>query len=784
MGVTAIYPEGEYPEVIAQACQMPKPLECRKFGDMVGINHFWDGGGNRQEEDRNADAYKTVALDLLQQCGIKHIRWWVVDKGIYEKYYAKGIGVYTYTHGRNMEEGNKLGVWAFAGAGNEPDLSTTPIETYLGRLQKVYAKKQEICPEAVICAPSSGLEDSSIEWLDKFYQLGGKDSFDVLDLHTYCKIAGGHKEPEGYPKGAPEAMYDNMRKIREIVKKHGDENKPVISTEFGYSEAIPNNPSGKVTPLIKTQYLVRGLIIHNVLGFKRVFLYSFWDEGRDQNFTEHTFGLIDYDLQKKPAYYAVQNLIATMGDCTLAGEIAGLEQPSFGYHYRDNDKEKNVYVIWDGTGGRKATFKASDQKVTRIDMMGTAGTLVPEKDGSFTVVYGPSPVYLVTKSAIEYVSSERVNNPSDAGAVELLPLKTQVMVAGDATNAAFAIDAKNASKNDLDARIIILDGNDKSVFDQKYEIKSGMNEHLDISMPLAQNELALQKYTLQIIQSKESGTFAEEYALFVRKLPPVGDGVTISKAMFSGLSEPVYCLSNDKVVVSIDASRGARVLEIIDRKTLSNQIRLDYSLVADLPSIPYAYGIWSTMNGKFKNSPMNVVAAADGVLELSAEADELELVQSWSLKGGSLSLATRINNKGQGEKKVVYKIHPEYTVGGTGDSVTDIIYLPKGERVEKVPFWSGLGEKPCGQLSQNWWAAFDSGASIAIKQTLALQDWAEPRIWFGQGHYNVELQTRRELVISAGQAWSTGLVWDLIEKASEETISAPSLDKAEGNTDE
>ena len=403
LGVTAVYPQGEYPLVNTVVTEMPMPLECNTFGDMVAINHFWGGGSHRTSHGPDQNAYERVALDLLGKSGIKQIRWWRVSAEVYQWFYEKGIGVYTYPHGNNIEAATQLGVNEFAGPKNEPDLSTVPIASYIKSLAERYQMKQRANPDAVICAPSSGLEDSSIQWLDTFYEQGGRELFDVLDLHTYCKIAGGHRVPDGYPPGAPEAMFDNMRKVRSVLQKHGDHGKPIISTEFGYSDALVNNPSGRITPLNQAEYIVRGLVIHHALGFKRVFLYSFWDEGEDRNFTEHRFGLIDFDLQKKTAYHAVKTALGQIGDCQLKGPLPNMSLPSMGYVYQKQNGNGLVHVIWDGSSQRSGLFQAKSKTIRQVDMLGLATDLLPDADGRFTVRYGSSPIYLHADEMIEFV---------------------------------------------------------------------------------------------------------------------------------------------------------------------------------------------------------------------------------------------------------------------------------------------------------------------------------------------------------------------------------------------
>ncbi len=404
--VTAVYDQGEYPHVNTIAIRMPLPLACRTFGDMVAINHFWGGGSHRVKHPHNQDAYERIAVDLLAQTGIKQVRWWRVDASVFNRYYDRGIGIYAYPHGSNIQAATNLGVSVFAGAANEPDLSTTPIDSYIKRLADLYRKMKQTNPDAVMCAPSSGLEDHSIQWLEKFYQQGGKPYFDVLDLHTYTKIAGGHQVPDGYPKGAPEAMYDNMRRIRSVLSQHGDQNKPIISTEFGYCDAPVNNPSGKVNLQIQAEYLVRGLVIHHALGFKRVFIYSFWDEGKDRNFAEHRFGLIDHDLQKKPAFFAVRTLIDQLGDYQLKGRMDSMSLPSIGYVYGHPADRRLIHVLWDGTQRRTGVFQTRAKSIKQVGVLGNTTELVPDDHGKFTVTFGHAPIYLHADQPITSVSSK------------------------------------------------------------------------------------------------------------------------------------------------------------------------------------------------------------------------------------------------------------------------------------------------------------------------------------------------------------------------------------------
>ncbi len=768
--VNAVFDEGENPKVKSRECAMPLPITCETFSDMVAINHFWGGGGSRQKNpDRDQTAYEIVAMDLLQQTGISQIRWWRSDPGVVQKFYDRGIGVYTYPHGNTLKQGSDLGINAFAGPGNEPDLKTIPIENYVNSLKKVSEKRDAINPHAVICAPSSGLEDHSIEWLDKFYELGGKDHFEVLDLHSYCKIAGGHKQPEGYPRGAPEAMFDNMRKIREVLEKHGDWGKPMISTEFGYSEAPANNPSGKITPQTKADYLVRGLIIHHVLGFKRVFLYSFFDEGTDHNFTEHTFGMIDYNLQKKPAYYAVQTLMQTLDDAVYDAPVEGLEMPSLGYTFQHRDSDTETVVIWDGTADKIASFKTAAPEVLMTTLLGERYTLVPDKQGIVTAPYGSSAVYLSANKALEYLGSEIAQADQARSEWSVRPSRDKWIVNQEQTSLNLPLQVDGKVEGEETIRVIISEPNAGVLMDDSLTITSSETTP-EISLKIDQLKAPLQKLRVQFVQKINGLSTSKEYFFYLRRLQDAGGAV-----QFPGLEAPVHVLSNEHMSVSIDTARGARVLEMIDHRSLTNQLHMDYEIMPNLPSIPFAYGIWSMVNGKLKNAPMQVDEASAEKLVLHAMAGDLKVIQTWTLQQSALVQRIHVSNQGSSSSKLKLDIHPEYTIGGHGESVTDVLYFPLAQSIERLPFWSGLGDHKTGDLSANWWAALDTVSGLSLEQALEAKDWAQPRVWFGQGSYNVELKSRPGLKIEAGETWETQLSWTLNHEQDEASFMSRTI---------
>jgi hypothetical protein len=94
-------------------------------------------------------------------------------------------------------------------------------------------------------------------------------------------------------------------------------------TETGYHSAL-NNPANKHKPASREAeaiYMPRLYLEHFRAGILRSYKYQFADDRTDDEATkrhqpvqEANFGYVDYQLQAKPAYHAVKNLLAILHD--------------------------------------------------------------------------------------------------------------------------------------------------------------------------------------------------------------------------------------------------------------------------------------------------------------------------------------------------------------------------------------------------------------------------------------------------------------------------------------
>jgi hypothetical protein len=89
----------------------------------------------------------------------------------------------------------------------------------------------------------------------------------------------------------------------------GSSAKPMIATETGYQTSTN---SGGVSVLAQAKYVPRLYAEYFRNGIARTFTYELYDEGSDQENTEHNFGLIYNNLSPKPAFIALQSLIGLL----------------------------------------------------------------------------------------------------------------------------------------------------------------------------------------------------------------------------------------------------------------------------------------------------------------------------------------------------------------------------------------------------------------------------------------------------------------------------------------
>ena len=174
---------------------------------------------------------------------------------------------------------------------------------YTQLLKSAYTAAKNADESVTILGGSISNTDKG-DFLQRMYQAGAKDYFDVLSAHFY-----GDGDSHGWR--TPEQIFKDFNaNIVSQMAKAGDGDKPIWITETGYNTAV-NVGS---TPAAQADYLTRQYtqMQSHVPTAARLYTFILRDEIKNAatmpNDIEQNYGIVYGDFTPKPAYYAFQKL--------------------------------------------------------------------------------------------------------------------------------------------------------------------------------------------------------------------------------------------------------------------------------------------------------------------------------------------------------------------------------------------------------------------------------------------------------------------------------------------
>jgi O-antigen ligase len=336
-------------------------------------------------------------------------------------------------------------IWNEPNLKNEWNWQEPQPEAFLELLQIAHAAAQRANPEAVILfpglAPTDGLDKrapmSELEYLDRIYQAGGADAFDIMAAQSY-----------GLGQPPTENRYIFLRNrsnwnwlqpidtrndvsrvvlLREVMERHGDHNKPVWVTEFGWNSAPETIPPERrfvwgepVDEATKGAYLAgqieRARREWPWLGVMNVWMLRYGGYAEpDPNDPTPYFALVSRDWQILDSYrelqaYLNQPATAGVGSHTWAHPAVSPVEGGWQVRFAGEQIElvggldgaievsldgEAISLIRDGQGGRQtlATPQLSDDTHTLV----IRGAPAPEH---FRVSRTPPPAWLWSGSML------------------------------------------------------------------------------------------------------------------------------------------------------------------------------------------------------------------------------------------------------------------------------------------------------------------------------------------------------------------------------------------------
>ena len=217
---------------------------------------------------------------------------------------------------------------------NEPNLDTEWVEgqpvdaqNYVTMLRLAYERAKEADPNVqVLSAPLAArttddpdrVSLSDLTYLEEMYQAGAAPHFDILSANAY-----GFESP---PQAPPDPAQYNFRRaelIREIMEKHGDDNKPVWFNEYGWNTAPADLPReelkwGRVSEEQQAQWTVEGFdYARREWPWAGVICIWYFRQVGEQQYpptsAEYYFRMVNVDFTPQPVYTAIQKATTSLG---------------------------------------------------------------------------------------------------------------------------------------------------------------------------------------------------------------------------------------------------------------------------------------------------------------------------------------------------------------------------------------------------------------------------------------------------------------------------------------
>ncbi|MBP3360643.1 MAG: hypothetical protein J6N52_07310 [Clostridia bacterium] len=389
----------------------PAVLDADRFGDIMHINDSPYGGGNyvshNTAEDNTLEEKNLMKkLELLGQLdGVNRNRWYNHDINTYKKYASVGINFQMFYHGTEyLEKDHMYGIWSFSTA-NEPDLKGTSPEAYAKAVKKNGAELKAQDSRNVLLEPAlGGTEQRSLDFLERFYQSESdvKDYFDAVDIHPYCKYENGTLE--GLSAGAPEMLLGKTDDVRSVMRKYGDEEKPIVFTELGWSTYTGGSHLKAVDRETQRNYLARAYMHAYAKGVKGLHWYSFQDDGLNTANMEHNFGLIDWNGNPKESYYGYYILSRVLNNAQFIGAADNITHPNYGYRYWSEENNQYITALW-AADEKQRTVKISVQpNETNLKVIGIDGRVfyAAAENCSATVKINGAPIFVYSNEWTNY----------------------------------------------------------------------------------------------------------------------------------------------------------------------------------------------------------------------------------------------------------------------------------------------------------------------------------------------------------------------------------------------
>ena len=244
-----------------------------------------------------------------------------------------------------------------------PEWGNRPVDPadYVELLKIAYRRAKEADPNVYVLSaplaitlgephpePGKWRSMNDLDFLEGMYRAGAKDYFDILSANAF-----GFDRPPDDPPDPQVLNFSRVLLQREIMKRHGDADKPIWFNEYGWNAAPEDFPPekliwGRVSEEKQAEYLLRGIELARA-QWPWAGVFNIWYFRQVGNITpdeaEYYFRMVDVDFTPRRVYYAVK-------DAAAALKVAG---PG---HYEETNPAVSIGQGWQAIIEPRASGRA------------------------------------------------------------------------------------------------------------------------------------------------------------------------------------------------------------------------------------------------------------------------------------------------------------------------------------------------------------------------------------------------------------------------------------------
>ncbi|MFY1665861.1 hypothetical protein [Pseudomonas sp. Pseu.R1] len=215
-------------------------------------------------------------------------------------------------------------------------------------------------PQAKVLAGAATTAGIKAGFIDRIVAGGVLKYADGISLHPYVHC-------EGRDRNTPESWIEWMRGVDRSISAKAGKQVPLYLTEMSWPSHEGN--CGVDTPR-QAAYLARAYFLARTLpNIKGMWWYDLINDGTKRDDQEHNFGLLDIDLNPKPAYAVLKAISPYLSDFSY--DAAHSLQTDNVYKLAFTDGHERILVAWASGRERLESVDASAMDNGPLRMLDT-----------------------------------------------------------------------------------------------------------------------------------------------------------------------------------------------------------------------------------------------------------------------------------------------------------------------------------------------------------------------------------------------------------------------------